>query len=63
MELLIVIVIVAAYVVLRGLSKKRPRGWRRTGTIAGKAYVTDGDGIRVSGQEVRFAGLDSPEWD
>ena len=33
------------------------------GTLAGKAYVTDGDGIRVSGQEVRFAGLDAPEWD
>ena len=55
--------LVAAYVVLRELSKKRARGRRRTGTIAGKAYVTDGDGIRVSGQEVRFAGLDAPEWD
>ena len=30
--------------------------------LTGKAYVTDGDGIRVSGQEVRFAGLDAPEW-
>lgn len=30
--------------------------------LAGKAYVTDGDGIRVSGKEVRFAGLDAPEW-
>ena len=40
---------------------------RRTGTLTvaplmGRAYVTDGDGIRVSGQEVRFAGLDAPEW-
>ena len=35
----------------------------RTATLAGKAYVTDGDGIRVSGQEVRFAGLDAPEFD
>ena len=34
-----------------------------SGTLAGKAYVTDGDGIRVSGHEVRFAGLDAPEWD
>ena len=34
-----------------------------TGTITGKAYVTDGDGIRVARQEVRFAGLDAPEWD
>ena len=32
-------------------------------TISGKAYVTDGDGIRVAGQEVRLAGLDAPEWD
>ena len=32
-------------------------------TIAGKAYVTDGDGIRVAGQEVRLAGLDAPEYD
>ena len=34
-----------------------------TRTITGKAYVTDGDGIRVAGQEVRLAGLDAPEWD
>ena len=32
-------------------------------TITGKAYVTDGDGIRVAQQEVRLAGLDAPEWD
>ena len=31
-------------------------------TITGKAYVTDGDGIRVA-QDVRIAGLDAPEWD
>ena len=35
----------------------------RSRTITGKAYVTDGDGIRVAGQEVRLAGLDAPEWD
>ena len=34
-----------------------------TRTISGKAYVTDGDGVRVAGQEVRLAGLDAPEWD
>ena len=34
-----------------------------TRTITGKAYVTDGDGIRVARQEVRLAGLDAPEWD
>ena len=32
-------------------------------TITGKAYVTDGDGIRVARQDVRLAGLDAPEWD
>ena len=71
MEPLVVLLVIAAglYFVLRGLFRKRPRKrrrtrrQRRTGTLAGKAYVTDGDGIRVSGQEVRLAGLDAPEWD
>ena len=31
--------------------------------LVGKAWVIDGDGIRVSGQVVRFAGLDAPEYD
>lgn len=31
--------------------------------LHGKAYVTDGDGIRVNGVEVRLAGLDAPEHD
>ena len=31
--------------------------------ISGKAYVTDGDGLRVSGYRIRFAGLDAPELD
>ena len=31
--------------------------------IAGQAYVTDGDGLRVSGYRIRFAGLDAPELD
>ena len=35
----------------------------RESVIAGKAYVTDGDGIRVSGQKIRLAYLDAPEWD
>ena len=39
------------------------RGESRARTITGKAYVTDGDGIRVAQQEVRLAGLDAPEWD
>lgn len=37
---------------------KEPSNW-----ITGKAYVTDGDGIRVANQEVRLIGLDAPEWD
>ena len=40
----------------RAVLKARPH-------LVGKAYVTDGDGIRVSGQEVRFASLDAPEFD
>ena len=71
MEPSIVLLVIAAglFFVLRGLFRKRrrkrrrPRRQRRTGELAGKAYVTDGDGIRVSGQEVRFAGLDAPEFD
>lgn len=31
--------------------------------IAGKAIVTDGDGLSVSGYRIRFAGLDAPELD
>lgn len=31
--------------------------------ITGKAFVTDGDGIRIAGREVRIVGIDAPEWD
>ena len=44
-------------------SRAPPPRPTRPGALAGKAWVTDGDGIRVSGQEVRFAGLDAPEYD
>ncbi|MDE0694438.1 MAG: thermonuclease family protein [Boseongicola sp.] len=51
----------------RKASVAPPRTGRRAGTPArtmtGKAYVTDGDGIRVARQEVRLAGLDAPEFD
>ena len=59
MELLVVVVLTAlGCLLLRGLvNRKRPS------TLTGKAYVTDGDGIRVAGLEIRFAGLDAPEWD
>ena len=30
--------------------------------ITGKAYVIDGDSIKVAGQEIGLAGLDAPEW-
>ena len=71
MEPLAALLVIAAwaYFLLRRLFGKYPRRYRRpprrrrTGTLAGKAYVTDGDGIRVSGQEVRLAGLDAPEFD
>ncbi|MDE0371567.1 MAG: thermonuclease family protein [Rhodospirillales bacterium] len=45
------------------VSRSPPPSRRHLGALVGKAYVTDGDGIRVSGQEVRFAGLDAPEYD
>lgn len=71
------IALVAVLAILCGIgSGKRPRRNRRRldppsakggefpfSTITGKAYVTDGGGMRVAGQEVRPAGLDSPEHD
>ncbi len=41
---------------------KRRRRKRRGDTIKGWARVTDGDGIKVRGYNVRLAGLDAPEW-
>ena len=58
MEFLAVIAIVAIFFLFKGLFKKQPEG-----TITGKAYVTDGDGLKVSGYNIRLAGLDAPEWD
>ena len=57
MEFVIILLVAAA-----GLSIVLG-GRRRTGRLTGKAYVTDGDGIRVAGQDIRLAGLDAPEWD
>ena len=45
--------------ILAGARRKR----RRLRVLEGKAYVTDGDGVRVQGRVVRFAALDAPEWD
>ncbi len=46
------------YLLLRRGRKRRPAR-----TITGKACVTDGDGLRVSGYEIRLAALDAPEYD
>lgn len=62
MEVLAVIAAVIIALVLLALHGNRV-GPSCGDTLAGKAYVTDGDGIRVGGYEVRLAGLDAPEWD
>lgn len=54
---LIALVVIALVVIVAFLRAFTVR------TLTGKAYVTDGDGIRVARQEVRIAGLDAPEWD
>ena len=73
MEVIAVAALAAVLFLARGALRRRPRRrssphrrasrLRPGGTISGKAYVTDGDGIRVSGQEIRLTGLDAPEWD
>ncbi len=71
MEFLAVLLAMAAglYFVLLLLCRRhqrrhpRARMQHRAGTLAGKAYVTDGDGVHVAGQAIRFGDLDTPEWD
>ena len=75
MEFVAILALAAAFLLLRRRRRRwtprrrRAQGGRRLPTpaagsvIAGKAWVTDGDGLRVSGCTVRFAGLDAPEWD
>ncbi len=79
MEVIAIAALAAVLFLARGALRRRPRrrssprprasrprrdsGRRPARTISGKAWVTDGDGIRVSGQEIRIAGLDAPEWD
>lgn len=43
------------------LSQASPSSRDHTDALTGKACVTDGYGISVSGKKVRFAGLDAPE--
>ncbi len=58
MKVLALLAITVIFFLFKVLFKKRP-----SGMITGKAYVTDGDGLRVSGYNIRLAGLDAPEWD
>ena len=57
---IVVVVVVAAaiFLLFRGLFEERAGD-----TITGKAYVIDGDTIKVSGRTIRLAGLDAPELD
>jgi endonuclease YncB( thermonuclease family) len=32
-------------------------------TIAGQAWVVDGDSLRIAGVAIRLEGIDAPEWD
>ena len=58
MELLVMIaVLIAFYLIASRVRRKRPGD-----VITGRAYVTDGDGIKVAGYRVRLAALDAPEW-
>ena len=63
MELFLILAVPAGYLILRRLLRGRARGRDPGGTISGRAYVTDGDGLRVKGRTIRLAGLDAPEWD
>lgn len=58
MELLAMIaILIAFYLIAKKARSKRPGDM-----ICGRAYVTDGDGLKVKGYTVRLAGLDAPEW-
>lgn len=50
---------IARFVVGRKISRWKPIGR----TIEGIAWVTDGDGIKVNGHEIRINGIDAPEFD
>ena len=63
MELFLILVVPVGYLVLRRLLRRRRRGRQPARVVAGKAFVNDGDGVRVAGQTVRIAGLDAPEQD
>jgi len=56
---LVVVLSVFLFRLMPDSPRRRPSGQ----AFSGIAYVTDGDGIRVSGQEVRISGIDAPEHD
>ena len=72
-DVLFVLVVAALFLWLRLRRRRRPgrrrsrradgRAFQPGDTIAGKAFVIDGDTIRVAGITVRLAGLDAPELD
>ncbi len=63
MEILFVVALLAGYLVLRGRFRRPARGRHAGRTLSSRAFVTDGDGLRVNGHTIRIAGLDAPEWD
>ena len=63
MELLLILAVPAGYLILRRLLRRGVRDRRPARAISGKAFVTDGDGLRVRGHTIRIAGVDAPEHD
>ena len=63
MELLLILAVPAGYLVLRRLLRRPARSVGVGRTISGRAFVTDGDGLRVKGHTIRIAGVDAPEHD
>ena len=67
MEFFVAFVVVAFLAIMllrrrRGTSARR-KAFRPGDTIDGKAFVIDGDTIRVSGAKIRLVALDAPEMD
>ena len=65
MEFLVILVflLLAALILIFDLALPGDARLSPGSTITGTADVTDGDGIRVSGYDIRLTGLDAPEWD
>ena len=73
METFVLIIFIVAVFIVGRLVLKATKPWTRITskrdkaelprTVAGKAFVTDGDGLRVTGHEIRIAGIDAAEYD